>query len=1130
MFLKRLEIAGFKSFARRTVLEFRPGITAIVGPNGSGKSNVAEALRWALGEQSSRLLRARRMEEVIFAGAQGRPPAEKAEVTVLLAGDDGALSIARRAHRSGESDYWLNGRRARLREVQEALLRLTGATLNGASYAFIGQGMVEGFLEMRPSERRQLVEEAADVARYKARIQEAQARLAAAAEARGRLEAVAQELAPRLQQLRRQARRAALHAQLSQELAQALEDYYAALWHTAQSALAAARSRRAQAQEEVEGLRRQAARWREELTALEDELQARRRAAQRATQEREEAVRRLHRLEREVALAQQRLSDIAERRRELEEEEAALARELASLRATVGQGRLSQVLEALETARSQEEAARARLAEVEARWREAESRRQGAVERARRLREAAAEARERAQRLRALRGRRWAAAQDRRRELVQEMARQVQALRSLRQEEARLRAALARVAADINATEAEVEEARLALQRLEAQAEALRARLREAQDGSLPAAVPGLQGVLGQVLRVPQGLERAIAAALGEAVRALLVAGDEEALRGAMALCQDGAPRAILVPLEGVRTPPPPPQATGEGVLGVASRLVECDERFRAVVEALLGSVLVVEDAETARALCRRDGLTVVTRDGLVFYPWGGIGAGGEQHRRVIALERTAQELREAEQQAEEARRRLHAAQESLARLRQQARKYEEEDRRLSQALAERARRLGQLRGELRAVMESLARLHQEDEAALAEAVRTEEKASALLVEAEEAEKQAVALAQAVQELAPARQRALAEAVEAASRLAALEQEQKALRREEEGLRQREERLSQALASRRRQLEALRAQEEALTASLDPQRRELEECRQALAALPAVGPLLAEVSELEARERELRASLMQTQERLVEAERALAQAEAEEARWHRELEAAAKRAEEDGAPLPPQRPAPPGGDPRHLEERVRALRERLHRLGQVDPGAIDELRVVEGRYETLRAQLADLQEAEAAVRRAQEELEGWVVRRFRETFAAVAREFSHFFQSFFPGGEARLSLTGGQEPGVEIMARPPGKKVKSLGQLSGGERALTALAFLFALLSVNPFPFCVLDEADAMLDEANVGRFAEGLRRLAPRTQFIVITHNRRTIECADAVYGISMGPDGVSRALSLSLAEVLRS
>jgi chromosome segregation protein len=1130
--LKRVEIAGFKSFARRTILEFPPGITAIVGPNGSGKSNVAEALRWALGEQSSRIIRTRRMEEVIFAGGAARAAAERAEVVVVLATQNGELRIARRAHRSGEGDFWLNGRRARLRDISDALLHLTGATVSGASYAFIGQGMVERFLEMRPWERRQLIEDVADIARYKARIQESQSHLEAALEAKGRLEAIFRELQPRLQRLQSQARRAAQHARLSQELARALHHYYFALWHRGQAELSQARQQRAHAQQEANSLRERCETWRQELASLEKALQTRRQEAQRVAHRREEVAHRLHELEREVALAQQRLGDMGLRRQELAEEVASLNEELRALQVEAAAGDITQVMEALADARRREEEARRRLAEVEAQWREAEARRQAALERARGLRQQATEAQRRAAALREGAGQQAQRAEARRRELVGLLAQEVVALRTAHQEERRLQAALDELNMRMEVLRAEVEEARMQLQGEEARAAALRARLQEAQDllAAIGGSVPGVRGVLGQVVRVPSGLEKAIASALGEAIRALLVDGAEEALQAALSLHHDSVARAIIAPLDGVTPPSPPSPPHGEKVLGLASQLVECEEGFRPVVEALLGHVLVVEDLDAARSLVGQRGLTVVTRDGLVLFPWGGIGVGSSpQGQRLISAHRTRQELEEAEEKAQKARRRLKAAQEALGHLLEEEKQLRAEARQWAQEAASRAQRMGRLRGELKAVMGTLARLRREDEAALKEVHRLQERASSLLQEARQAEEEAAAMASLVQGLVPARQSLLAQAVEAASRAAALEGELQNLRRGEERRRERLQKLSQALAAKTRQLQDLASQEQSLRASLAARQRELEECRRQLEALPPIAPILEEVSRLEAREKEVRSCLLAGQEKLVDVERALAHAQADEERWQRALEEAAARATEDGLPFPPPPPVDPQGDPEALEERVRELRERLRRLGQVDEDALTELQEIQGRYDYLQAQLADLRAGEAAVRRAQRELQEWSRQRFQEVFEAVAHEFSRFFQSFFPEGEARLYLVGGPEPGVELMARPPGKRVRSLAQLSGGERALTALAFLFALLAVNPFPFCVLDEADAMLDETNVVRFAEGLRRLCQRTQFIVISHNRRTIEAADAIYGISMGPDGVSRALSLSLAEALR-
>ena len=1164
MFLRRLEISGFKSFASRTIFELGPGITAVVGPNGSGKSNIVEALRWVLGESSSRVLRARKLEEVIFVGSRSRPPAEKAEVTIVLDGLDGRdgrgqLSISRRAYRWGESDYLVNGRRARHRDVQELLVHLTGST--GASYAFIGQGLVESFLQMRPEDRRQLIEEASDVQRYRLRLEEACSRLARAREGMDKVRLLLGEIGPRLAQLERQARRAQEQRRLSTELAQALAVWYADAWHRSRSALEEATARLSRARQEEATLCDESSRCARELSQAAEEVKALRARAQAAAEERARRREAVQRLEQEAALAQQRLAMLGARRRDLEEELRSLREEMASLPPTDDEeGRHESLREFMASLEQELAKAREGLRRAEEEWRELSEAARSSRQRAEALRASAQEAERRAQRLRSATGdgnRHLQSLQEQRRALVRRMAQVVHALRELgRQEEAILRQGqelsqemerLEREARQISAQIQQVE-SNQALRR--AQLEEMRSRLQFVQDlerqlrPPLPeeegGAVPGLETVLYRVLKVPKGLERAIEAALGEWLRALVVARSDEAIAAARRIADSSGERTYLVPMDGLRPVHSLSLTRERGVVGVAAQLVKCDPRYRRLVDALLGRVIIVEDVETAQRMARRELGTVVTLDGLVFHPWGAIGAGQGQHTRQFTLrlewdsEDVVKEVQRlnalldvGERELARLRSSLQERSEALAALRRQGASLEGERRRLQDAAAQQRARLAQLKGEMRGIMASLARLREQEAASLQEAQSLMERAAALQGEAQEAEAIAARLQPSL-EAAAQRRREAGEAVgDLSARLASLQGQMRALEEEARRRWQARLRLEERIRAKEGQLAKLQQEEREVSAALADCQQRLEQARRQLQALPDEGPSEDAIARAEAREHEARQRLLQVQERLIAAERDLAQAEADLRHWRSEVESLAQKARADGYDPEALPPPPPEGVPEGLEAHIERLRAQLRRLGSVNSEAEGEYRQLRERHDGLVAQLADLEAAEAAVGRAMEEMDRFLERRFQETFDAVARGFSRYFASFFPGGEARLRLTDGPEPGVEMTARPPGKRVRTLNQLSGGERALTALAFLFALLETNPFPFCVLDEADAMLDEANVGRFADGLRELSRHIQFIVVTHNRKTIEAADAVYGISMGPDGASRVISLRLSDV---
>jgi chromosome segregation protein len=1164
MYLRRLEIAGFKSFPARTAFEFGPGITAIVGPNGSGKSNVVEALRWALGESSSRLLRARKLEEVIFAGSRGRPPADKAEVSILLDGLDGhqgrgQVAISRRAYRWGESDYLVNGRRARHRDVQELLLRLTGSS--GASYAFIGQGLVESFLQMRPEERRQLIEEASDVQRYRLRLEEGASRLGRARESMEKLRLLLGEIGPRLSQLERQARRALEQQRLTAELSQALARWYAFAWHRAQRALQDSSRRLAQAQRQEAALREQSAACAQELTLAAEGLKELRAQAQAAAEERARRREAVQRLEQELALAQQRQALLARRRQELAEELRSLQEEVASSPWPEDEDERRESLQAL-LASLQQEVARCQegLRQAEEEWRELSEAARAAQQRAEALRASAQEAARRAQRLLAATGsgnRQLQSLQEQRQATVRRMAQAVHALRELARQEGELARKEGELAGQASRLEKESQQISAQVRQVEsnqalrrAQLEELRSRLQfvqdlerqlrpQAQEGEGPQP-RGLEARLYQVLKVPKGLERAIEAALGDWLRAVLLPRSDDALAAAQQIAAAGGERSYLVPLDSLQPVPSLSLSRERGVVGVAAQLVRCDPRYRRLVDALLGRVIVVEDAEVAQRMARRGLGTIVTLDGIVFHPWGALSAGQGKETRQFTLrlewdsEDVAKEVQRlntlidvGERELGRLRSHLQEQAEALAALRQQASLLEQERRRLREAVAQQRARLAQLRGEMRGVMASLARLREQEAASLHEAQALAERAAQLEQEAQEAEAIAAHLQPSLQASGQRRQQALQAVGSASGRLAALEGELRSLEEESQRRQQARRRLEERAAAKRDQLAQVLAEERQVAAALEDLQGRLAQARRQLEGETALAPPQEEMARAEGRERELRQRLLQLQEGLIAAERALAQAEAEVRHWQSEAEYLAHKARADGYD-PDALPTPTGEEePAGLEAQIERLRAQLRRLGAVNSEAEGEYRQLRERYDALSAQLADLEAAEAALERALAETERFLQHRFQETFEAVARGFARYFASFFPGGEARLRLSDGPEPGVEMSARPPGKRVRTLNQLSGGERALTALAFLFALLEANPFPFCVLDEADAMLDDANVGRFAQGLRELSRSIQFIVVTHNRKTIETADAVYGVSMGPDGASRVISLRLSEV---
>ena len=1195
--LKQLTLQGFKSFADPTTLRFPGGITAIVGPNGSGKSNIADAVRWVLGEQRMLTLRGRSGEDMIFAGSKRRARAGMARVALLFDNGDHWLpldfeevAIERRIYRDGRSEYRLNGRRIRLGDLRDMLDR---AGLGREAYFTIGQGVVDRILSLRAGERLAIFEQAAGIAPYRRRREEALRRLDETSRNVDRVRDILAELEPRLHRLERQVRRLKERTELETALRERLRLWYGYRWGEALNALESARQKRAYlagrvarqqerletAQERLNAERRRLSQLRTALTQLHHESSARHRAAERA--------------QRELAVTQERRRLLQER---LEEERANLAPLLSAL------AEHTSAIEALERsveeAQTALEAARGRLEALAQVAAEASARRRALV-----AAQAAAQARavEAAHRLEDRRERLRQAEEalvhlrEERAALEEEEARLQSSLRQAQNVVEAARAALAAREEAVRAAEQGAEEAaqqvqqhrarlealqrtlaeaerrlealstRLALlERIESEGEGLYAGVRAVLQAVRRGELDGLPGTVAALIDVPARLERAVETALGGRLQSIIAERWEAAQAAIAYLKQHAAGRATFLPLDTLRPPSPLRLPADEpGVIGVAADLVGYDPSLEAAVRLLLGRVVVVETLETARRLHRRlhGSFQIVTLDGEVLRSSGALTGGrrGQSRGGLLARRRELRRLPQAVAEAEaaiadlreqrwQAEKALRTAEEALRQAqeahRQARRARREAEGRLDEAvrkLEARLRDRGWLEGRRAALereraqaearREALREAIAEAEAALREAEGAAREAAAALQSFTDADESSRQVERARGEVA----RAEGERATAEARLEARRAEARRLRRQVEGTEARIAALETELAALSERLVALQqAYAEARAAA------ERDDAR-----LPQLEAEVAEAERrqeaLEAERRRAQEALGRERERLTAAEVALRRHEDGVAALRREIEEALGLVIADlpdslslqqplpmaaiVSPLPAVLDLPPG-----LEAEIRDLRTQVRRLGLVDPAVEEEHAALAERYTFLSEQLDDLQAASAHLRTVIGELDAMMKERFGKTFRDVASAFSRTFRQLFNGGTARLEAVAderGETVGVEIVARPPGKRTSGLGMLSGGERTLTAIALLFALMSVSPTPFCILDEVDAMLDEANVGRFRTHLEALAQRTQFIVITHNRGTVEAAETIYGISMGDDGVSQVLSLRLDDL---
>lgn len=1228
MYLKRLDAQGFKSFANKTTLEFAPGVTCVVGPNGTGKTNVADSLRWVLGEHASRTIRARKTEDVIFAGSDKRAPMGVAEVSITLDNsghwlplDFDEVVVTRRAYRSGDNEYLINNNKVRLRDVIELFQR---AQVGQNSYAFMGQGMVEQVLSLRPEDRRALIEEAAEVRLYRHKLDDAQAKLKQTRENMDRVRMLVREIEPRITQLERQAGRAVKYHELARELAVTLHAWFSHQWRDVNEQVLAAITTHDQRVTDQDDAKAAAKACEDGLVQLRAAIEERRGEIN----VRDARLRSLEDyardLERRMALDTERGKMLDERMRELEAELVALRADEAAQIAATPPTDTTEIEATLAAARAELQTHRDRLSAVEkdllalqrsalAHEQTAARARAQADDLARRITDAADAAAR-------LRREREAAAGDRAKALPELKAWAVRfaaLIDELHVAGPRLDAAIsdrARAVDAVTAARREQAGADAALRELRAKADALQVRLElmeqiesrpQAADAGVRAVleaggvirretvpddieIEGVRGVVGQLLRVPGGMERAIEAALAENLYAVVVDRQVDMRRAIDMLLGGDNGRATIYALDNISEQRPINLIKERGVVGVASSLVKCDGRYRKLIDTLLGRTVVVEDLAMAQRFVRR-GLAhaVATVDGVLLRPIGSVAAGSVAaveaqfaHERELAeipeeLETLLPQIAQREASLAQAVATIAAEEARAAELDRVIEAGRARRLTLDSALAEARAALPAFRARFGAIASDAAKRDAEIE-------RMEARQQSLTAEREAAVHTAVAAEdneqqerRSIAELETARAQLNTTIAEHASTVAHLDGEMRSVRQVTDGERAARERVTRQIEAKQEQQSKAQQEAEAIVARLESTQGELTAKRIETDAMRAeLEPARQELAQFESRERSMSAELVEANARLRDAERALMEAENNVRIRRDELESLRESLQTEGfiatadgeiekAPEPEAEPedepveayadasngVPPtwmrsddgdselppirGGstiNPVELRDRIAELRGQIRGLGPVNEAAATDYEDSRERYDFLSGQLTDLQIAEEQLQGAIAELDTVIREKFRTTFKVVNQHFERYFSAFFRGGTARLELGETDEdglPGIEIVAQPPGKKLGSLALLSGGERSLTAVALLFALLQANPSPICVLDEVDAALDEANVGRFVEELRELSQRTQFIIITHNRRTIETADTIYGVSMGADSVSRVLSLKLGEV---
>ncbi|GAA4915939.1 chromosome segregation protein SMC [Streptomonospora salina] len=1179
MYLKSLTLRGFKSFASATTLRLEPGITTVVGPNGSGKSNVVDALAWVMGEQGAKSLRGGKMDDVIFAGTSSRPALGRAEVSLTVDNHDGALpidytevTIKRTMFRNGGSEYSLNGDTCRLLDIQELL---SDSGIGREMHVIVGQGQLDTVLHAGPEERRGLIEEAAGILKHRKRKEKALRKLDAMQGNLDRVTDLTSELRRQLKPLGKQAELARRAAVIQADLRDARLRLLADDIVTLREAL-----EKEEADEAAVRTRREAAE-----KALAD-AQARETELDTAVSEAAPAVSRLQDTYHGLSRLKERLSAVAslaaERHRNLaaepQEERSGrdpdeLEREAEEARAQEEelQYRLDDARENLESAVAErtaaEEALKTEEERVAAAARAAADRREGLAKlrgrvdalRSRlaaseaeveRLDTAAVEARERAEAARAEYDRAQAESDGLDEGDAELDTEQESAKRRLDAMDARLN--------ELRETERTAERERAALA---ARKEALESGLTR-KDGAaaLLAAqerLPGLTGSVAALIEVESGHETAVAAAFGAASEAV-AADDADTARAAVELLknEDGGRASVVVAGGGTGAAPRAHWPSLPSGMRYAADAVTAPERLEPAVGALLERVVLVADADRARdLLTAQPDLRAVTADGDLYSAGlvqGGSATAPSLLEAQAAVDEAAERLDAATVAAEDAAERLDAAKSERTELAAVLEEVTARRRAADKQRNDTAQQLGKLGGQARAAEAEVERYT--SAAAKAATARQSDLDDLAGLE----ERLAEAEAQPADEGEPdtghrdglAERASTARATETETRLAVRTAEERVrsiagradgLLRSAEAERDARRKDAERRARRRSQSRvaesvadaADRALEriESSLADADAQRKQAEEERAARDA---------ELKTVRARVRELSVEL----EKLVNTVHGSEVARAERKLRLEQLET--KAVDEMGVEVAvlveeygPRVPVPPPADAEEdeavavpyvrevQEKRARSAEKQLNQLGKINPLALEEYAALEERHAFLNAQLEDLKKTKRDLLDVVEQVDARVQEVFSGAFADVQREFAQIFGRLFPGGEGKLVLN---EPtdmlgtGVEVEARPPGKKVKRLSLLSGGERSLTAVAFLAAIFKARPSPFYVMDEVEAALDDTNLQRLLVIFDELREASQLIVITHQKRTMEAADALYGVTMHNDGISQVISQKL------
>ncbi len=1176
MYLKSLELQGFKSFPDKIRLTFDEGLTAVVGPNGSGKSNIGDAVRWVLGEQSTKELRGKSMEDVIFSGTKTRKQMGFAAVTLTIDNSDHALSdpepevaVTRRLYRSGESEYLINGKNVRLKDVNELFMD-TGLGRDG--YAIIGQGRIAEIVGAKSNERRDIFEEAAGVSKFRYKKQEAERRLSAAQDNLLRLTDITAELESRLGPLKSQAEKAEKYLVLAAERKTLEVSFWVHRLGTLTAQIQSLSDTYLQLTAEYENLQSDLQREEEKLQlAFQDMQQATadidtlHNKIVAAEQENAGVTAQIAVCENEIAHCNSRIAELEQQQAELSGSGESWEQKLADQDAYIKQltvrqetlaDELAADLEALEALAAQGgeqndkyNAEDAKLRTLYLQQSEARVRAQGIAhdlaeteETIRRAEEDGSSAKARLKEYEAARAKlkkRMDTLQSQQAEQENRLAgfRQLAGIREQKHQQAQDR--VAQLGEEYRSVQQKQRLLRDLEQNMEGYAGSVRQILKVAGSGRLG----GVHGTVSQRIAVDPKYGTAIETALGGALQNVIVENEETAKRCMRYLKEIRGGRATFLPLTTIRGSRLNERLEGtEGFVALACDLVGYDDIYRGVMENLLGRIVVAEDIDSATNIARqfRYRFRIVTLDGQVIHS-GGSFTGGSAARsagvitRTHEIEETAAKLKTLEADMETAKADAQKRMAEWAKLRTEIEGAEA----LLRENADAQRDVQQESAALEARASADA-AWQENEAE--QRARLDEKIAQLRTSEKQTAEQLTALDQEIAAAEAQLQQDSAEqerlhAMQEAQTQALAEKKikQAELAKDLEAERHRRITMAQSMEQAADQLAAIQENVKMQKALITAKQREIAALSEGQdARRDHISEMQEEISRLrrdhaekERYTRVLQEGMDQLRDAREKQNAERTRAEERKNNVQKEIDDLVNRLQENYelTRTEAEAQAEPIGNVKEAESRLASLRGKIRALGSVNVAAVDEYKEVSERYEDMTAQIKDIETAKKELEQLIEQLTADMCVIFSESFAKINKNFGEIFVELFGGGSASLSLTDPDhilESGIEIKVEPPGKVIKNLSLLSGGEQSFVAICIYFAILKLRPAPFCILDEIDAALDEVNVAKYAQYLKHFFGQVQFVVVTHRRSAMDEANVLYGVTMQEDGVSRLLRL--------